>query len=146
MIQQIITTVGMELVSIMLPVLCAVLVNEIHQGAKQLKAKAELTKEQTTKAFLEKAIYSAEELALTTVTAMEQTTAAELREKVKDGIVSKDELKELSVDVYNQMVYQLKEEYQEVIRNTYGDLRLYLTDLIEKKLYEVKNTKYVKKG
>lgn len=142
MVEQIILRICTEAVSILIP---AVIVKGIHECAKTMKAKTELIKEEHTRTFLETAINQTEYLAKTAVVAMEQTTAEELRDKVKDGQLSREELKQVAITVYNQIVTQLNPDYQEAIQGAYGDIQVYVTNLIEAKLYELKHTRYIKK-
>lgn len=87
---------------------------------------------------LNEAFNQIEKLAEVTVKSIEQTTAKELRQAVKDGKVSKEELKNLSTKAFAQIVQKLQPEYLRFLEENTVNIESYISDVIEKKVLELK--------
>ena len=79
-----------------------------------------------------------EYLAGITVGAIEQTTAHQLREAVKDGRVDREELQALAAQAFAEIKAGVSPTAQQVITDQLGDFDAYLTNLIERKVLELK--------
>lgn len=87
---------------------------------------------------LNEAFNQIEKLAEVTVKSIEQTTAKELRQAVKDGKVSKEKLKNLSTKAFAQIVQKLQPEYLKFLEENTVNIEGYILDVIEKKVLELK--------
>lgn len=87
---------------------------------------------------LNEAFNQIEKLAEVTVKSIEQTTAKELRQAVKDGKVSKEKLKNLSTKTFAQIVQKLQPEYLKFLEENTVNIEGYILDVIEKKVLELK--------
>lgn len=87
---------------------------------------------------LNEAFNQIEKLAEVTVKSIEQTTAKELRQAVKDGKVSKEKLKNLSTKAFAQIVQKLQPEYLKFLEENTVNIEGYISDVIEKKVLELK--------
>lgn len=95
-------------------------------------------KQKTKSEELTNALNQVNKLAETTVKSIEQTAAKEIREAVKDGKVTKDELKKLSNKAFEEIIKSLSPEYLSVLENGMGNIDIYVTNLIEQKVLELK--------
>lgn len=95
-------------------------------------------KQKTKSEELTNALNQVNKLAETTVKSIEQTVAKEIREAVKDGKVTKDELKKLSNKAFEEIIKSLSPEYLSVLENGMGNIDIYVTNLIEQKVLELK--------
>lgn len=95
-------------------------------------------KQKTKSEELTNALNQVNKLAETTVKSIEQTAAKEIREAVKDGKVTKDELKKLSNKAFEEIIKSLSPEYLNVLENGMGNIDIYVTNLIEQKVLELK--------
>lgn len=87
---------------------------------------------------LNEAFNQIEMLAEVTVKSIEQTTAKELRQAVKDGKVSKEKLKNLSTKAFAQIVQKLQPEYLKFLEENTVNIEGYILDAIEQKVLELK--------
>lgn len=95
-------------------------------------------KQKTKSEELTNALNQVNKLAETTVKSIEQTAAKEIREAVKDGKATKDELKKLSNKAFEEIIKSLSPEYLSVLENGMGNIDMYVTNLIEQKVLELK--------
>lgn len=95
-------------------------------------------KQKTKSEELTNALNQVNKLAETTVKSIEQTAAREIREAVKDGKVTKNELKKLSNKAFEEIIKSLSPEYLSVLENGMGNIDMYVTNLIEQKVLELK--------
>lgn len=73
-----------------------------------------------------------------TVSTIEQTTAKDLREAVKDGKADRQELIDLSYKAYNSILEQIKPEIIQTLKENVTDYQSYLENRIEQAVLEVK--------
>lgn len=73
-----------------------------------------------------------------TVSTIEQTTAKDLREAVKDGKADRKELIDLSYKAYNSILEQIKPEIIQTLKENVTDYQSYLENRIEQAVLEVK--------
>lgn len=110
----------------------------IKAKVAEAKLKVESIKDEKLKAILKEALGELERLTGMTVKAIEGEIAKDLREALKDGLIEKKELEALSKKAYEDIVHMLKPEYLEVLIEGTNDIDLYIKDLIEAKLEELK--------
>lgn len=120
--------------------LAAFAVRAINSYTLRLKAEATKITNEGLFTLTDTAIALASDLATTTVTAIEQQTAATLREAVKAGIATPEEMKQLALDAVEEIRKQLHPQYVAAIEDVYGDVNAYLLKLIEQKVWELKNS------
>lgn len=73
-----------------------------------------------------------------TVATIEQQTAKDLRQAVKDGTADRQKLLDLSTQAYYQILKQVKPEIIETLQENIGDCETYLRNRIEQAVLEVK--------
>lgn len=110
----------------------------IRQASGKLKEQTAQLKDNGLRQQLENALDDAEYLAGVTVGAIEQTTAKQLREAVKDGKVDKEELSALAAQAFAEIKGAISPAAQQVITENLGDFDAYLSNLIERKVLELK--------
>lgn len=89
--------------------------------------------------FIDEALARLDDLAAKTVTQLEQTTAKALREAVKAGTANADDLKALGRRAVQEIIRNLSPDYRDAIGETVGDLEGYVTNMVETKVFELKN-------
>lgn len=110
----------------------------IRKATAKVKAEAAKIQNEEQRKLVETAITRLDDVAGKTVRSIEQTTAAALREAVKDGTVSRDELTALSGQAYQEIIHILNPAYLSVLEESLGDLQAYITHTIEAKVLELK--------
>ncbi|WP_018752658.1 hypothetical protein [Paenibacillus sanguinis] len=118
--------------------LCAYSMYYLKRGVAKFKAEAQKIDNEEQRSLALAAINRLDDVATKTVQAIEQTTARELREAVKAGITSREQLIKLSQDAFDQIVDQLEPEYLAVLATTLGDMDNYIKNTIEAKVLELK--------
>lgn len=138
------------LVSVVITVVFAVLIRYLRQGMEkglelanrwleEKKEEARLKDDDislklfcTMQEMVNSIVYNA-------VAAMEQTTAAELRERVKKGLADRSELEKLAVDVLNGVRAQLEPDVEAILSMYITDMDAYLKNQIEASLKAIKS-------
>lgn len=113
--------------------------NVLYKLSKSLKEKTEQIKSEKTQILLNTALDAADELVEKTVASIEQTVAKALREEVKEGVKSREELLKLSSQAFVEIYEQLAPEYIEAINGAFGSFSKYLTNAIETKVLLIKS-------
>lgn len=110
----------------------------IRKFTEKVKTQTEQLKDENARRLLNNALEDVEELTIVTVAALEQTTAKQLREAVKDGKADRDELVALSKQAANEIMAAVKPKTQKVIEENLGSFRNYVSKLIEEKVLKLK--------
>lgn len=110
----------------------------IRKATAKLAAETALIGNEDQRQLIQDAIGRLDDVATKTVMTIEQTTAKELRQAVKDGRVDKEEMRKLSEKAYWDIVGTLKPEYISVLESTVGDLERYIQNTIESKVLALK--------
>ncbi len=116
----------------------AVAVYYIRLAASNVKAQTSRIQDEAARKLLDNALGDVERLATKAVGAMEQTTAKALREAVKDGSKSREELLALGRSVFNDVKSSIGPEARKVITDNLGSFDKYLTKCIEDAVLKVK--------
>jgi len=116
----------------------AVAVYYIRLAASNVKAQTSRIQDEAARKLLDNALADVERLATKSVGAMEQTTAKALRETVKDGSKSREELLALGRNVFNDVKSSIGPEAQKVITDNLGSFDKYLTKCIEDAVLKIK--------
>lgn len=109
---------------------------------KKLKQKVEIETEKienkATEELITNAMIQVEWLAEQTVKAIEQTTAKELREAVKNGLASRDELTALASKAVKQIYNSLSDMYIDALDEGIGNTVNFIKNTVEAKVLELK--------
>ena len=111
----------------------------IRLGAAKLKEQTAQIKDEAGRKVLEDALDDVVNLATVSVGAMEQTTAKALRDAVKNGTASREELLALGKQVFDEGKAAITPEAQQVITDNLGSFDKYLTAVIEDAVLHIKN-------
>lgn len=112
----------------------------IHVGISKVKEQTAQLKDARSRKLFEDAVTDVANLAALSVNAMEQTTAKALRDAVKRGVKSKDELLALGRQVFSEVKAAIVPETQRVITANLGSFDAYLTKCIEDAVLKVKQS------
>lgn len=110
----------------------------IRLAGAQVKAQTKRIEDATAREQLENALDDVVNLATISVNAMEQTTAKAIRDGVKAGVNSKEELVILGKKVFCEVKAAIAPEAQRVITENLGSFDDYLTKCIEDAVLKVK--------
>lgn len=110
----------------------------IRRGIAKVQAEAESIKNDEQRATALAAIKRLDDVATKTVRAIEQTAAKELREAVKRGSASREELVQLSRRAFDEIMATMEPQYLGVLSATLGDIDQYIRSTIESKVLELK--------
>nr|DAP14051.1 MAG TPA: hypothetical protein [Caudoviricetes sp.] len=111
----------------------------VQKAAAKVQAQTAQIKDTAARNLIENAIKDTETLTLKAVGAMEQTTAAALREAVKNGTADRESLLALGEKVFNSVKAELGPDVQDTITDNLCDFDTYLRLLIEDTVMKVKN-------
>lgn len=135
------TAANEALVSVALSVislLAAYGVYYIRKAADNVREQTQQIKDEKLRKQLDSALGDVETLSTVTIGAIEQTTAKQLREAVKDGTADREELITLSKKAYEEIERKVSPAAQKVITDNLGSFDDYLVNLIETKVLELK--------
>ncbi|MFW5435224.1 guanylate kinase [Paenibacillus apiarius] len=110
----------------------------IRKATRKVLTETSKLTDESQRALIQAAIDRLDDVATKTVQNFEQTVAKELRQAVKEGRTSRDDLLQLSHQAYTEIVTQLKPEYLEALSSTMGDAERYIMSTIESKVLELK--------
>jgi type II secretory pathway pseudopilin PulG len=110
----------------------------IRKLTERVKAQTAQLKNEESRRLLNNALQDVEKLTVVTVSAIEQTTAKSLRELVKDGKASREELLALGKQAFDEVKAATLPDVQKVITDNLGNFDNYLTKLIENAVRRVK--------
>lgn len=109
-----------------------------HLGTLHIKEKISMLKDQKKAAAINRAMDQVEELSAKAVEKFEQTVAAELRAKVKDGKADRSELLELGKRAIDEVIRTLAPEALQVLKDNLGDYLAYIENTVESNVRQVK--------
>lgn len=112
----------------------------IRLGASKVKAQTAQIKDETGRKLLENALDDVVNLATVSVNAMEQTMARELRDLVKSGKATREQLVALGEKVFGEVKAAIAPEAQRVITENLGSFDAYLSKCIEDAVLKVKQS------
>lgn len=110
----------------------------VQKAAAKVQAQTAQIKDDAARKVVENALKDTESLTLKAVGAMEQTTAKALREAVKSGTASREDLLALGGQVFEEVKAAIAPELQDVIEDSLGSFDNYLKKLIEDTVLHVK--------
>ena len=112
----------------------------INRAATKIKTETAQIKDRQQREMILHATSRLQEVAEKTVLKIEQTTASELRQAVKDGKIERQELLDLSEKAYKEIIQTVEPQVIDVLQESIGNVKLYLMNVIEA---EVKNLKFL---
>ncbi|GMQ61185.1 hypothetical protein [Vallitalea maricola] len=136
-IQETITNLGITIVIGIISLIGAYAVKFITQLTAKAKEQTALIKNDNMTFLIREAMERINQVSKTVVTSIEQTTAKELREMVKDGEIEKEEIEKLGQKAFDEVVNVCNNEKQYLskwITNVDG----YIQNVIEQKVFELK--------
>lgn len=110
----------------------------IRLAGANIKAQTKKIEDETARSVLENALDDVVNLATVSVNAMEQTTAKAIRDGIKQGINSKEQLTILGTKVFCEVKAAISPEAQRVITQNLGSFDDYLSKCIEDAVLKVK--------
>ena len=110
----------------------------IRLAGANVKAQTKKIKDETARQLLENALDDVVNLATVSVNAMEQTTAKAIRDGIKAGANTREQLTILSTKVFCEVKSAISPEAQRVITENLGSFDDYLTKCIEDAVLKVK--------
>ena len=110
----------------------------IRAGVNMAKTKTAQIEDDATRKLFNNALNDVESLAAVSVGAMEQTTAKALRDAVKNGTASREELIALGKQVFDDVKMAITPEAQAIITKNLGSFDNYLVKCIEDAVRKVK--------
>ena len=137
-IQSTVSEAAVTIVLALIGLLAAYATYGIHKLTEKVKTQTAQLKDEDARRLLNNALEDVEELTTVTVASIEQTTAKQLREAVKDGKVDRSELVALSKQAADEITAAVKPETQKVIEENLGSFRDYISKLIEEKVLRLK--------
>lgn len=127
-----------EIVILLIGLVCAYITLYLAKAAQRLQEETRKIKSQAASEAAANAIARVTDVARTVVEEFEQTVAGDLRQAVKDGKVSRDELLALGTKARDKVLSTLSTETVEALKATVGDVQGYITSLIESQVRQVK--------
>lgn len=135
----IISNAAVTILTALIALVAAYAMRGINALTAKIRIESANLEDDHARGFIDEALARLDDLAVKTVTQLEQTTAKTLREAVKAGSASPDELKALGRQAVQEIIHNLSPDYYDAIRETVGDLEGYVTNVVETKVFELKN-------
>jgi len=110
----------------------------IRKVTDKLVAETNKINSEEERKLIHEAIWRLDDVAAKTVKKLEQTVAKEMRQAVKDGVKSKEELIGLSKTAFDEIISTMEPEYINALKATLGDMDSYIRNTIEAKVLEIK--------
>ncbi|MEF2965654.1 guanylate kinase [Paenibacillus sp. M1] len=133
-IQDILTNLALGVLTL----LCAYAMLYIKKAKAKVIAEAQQIDDDNQRNLVLAAINRLDDVATKTVKSIEQTAAKAIREGVKSGTTSRDDLLVLGRQAYDEVIKTLEPEYLAVLTTTLGDVDAYIQHTIESKVLELK--------
>lgn len=133
-VSEILTSLAMGAISLA----AAYAVQYMKKMTAQAKEETKQIQNEEQRHLVQAALDRLDDVAEKTVTAIEQTTAKQLRAAVKEGTGSQAELEALAGEAMKQIVQTLEPEYLTLLSQTLGDIDTYLSNVVEAKVFKVK--------
>jgi enoyl-CoA hydratase/carnithine racemase len=110
----------------------------IKQATEKIKAETNKINDETQRKLVQDALDRVSNLAQKTVQKIEQTSAAAVREAVKDGKVNREELLALGKTAFDEVYGQLSADTVELISTQVVDIQAYVEAVIEAEVLKLK--------
>jgi Na+-transporting methylmalonyl-CoA/oxaloacetate decarboxylase gamma subunit len=113
----------------------------ISRMIQKVKEETAKLKDEKQQQIIDRALEQLNDLTTKTVASIEQTTAKDLREAIKKGNASKEELTRLSTDAFISICRKMKPEYLQALERTMIDFEKYIEDTIEAEVLRLKGVR-----
>lgn len=121
--------------------LMALVVLSFATAKKFLMAKIELIKGEQERQIATNALSRADHIAEKLVKKMQQTLVIGMKEASADGKLTADEIKNIGYQTEDELRQLMNEDLRESLTATVKDVDLYMKNLIESKVFELKQNK-----
>jgi hypothetical protein len=132
------TRLAVSVLVALMGLVCSYIILYLHQAAQKVREQIKSIKGIRDAESLDVAISRLEDAVQKTVLKIEQTVAGELRQKVKKGDASKEELAALGKQAFNEVVNILSEDAKKLLWQGMGDLNQYIENAIEAEVRRIK--------
>ncbi len=136
--------IGIQLLFKLLPVIAALLIALLSLGIGYIRKYIKKIDNETFRKSLNNAIIEAQTVAKNTVMSVQQTFVNDLKEKRKDGKLSKQEAIQALEKAKNIFIKNLSKDTIQVIESSIGPIQNYARNLLEAKLKEMKDENDIK--
>ena len=138
MIKNSLTSLGVVVVCGAISIATAYISSYMKKLTEKAKVETLKLENETQKELVDKAIDRTNQLVTTNVIRAQQTLVKEIKDKAKDGIVDKRDLKDVAVTVKKDILLQLSEELKQLVITEIQDLEKYIEAQIEVSLATLK--------
>lgn len=138
MIKNSLTSLGVVVVCGAISIATAYISSYMKKLTEKAKAETLKLENETQKELVDKAINRTNQLVTTNVIRAQETLVKEIKDKAKDGIVDKRDLKDVAVTVKKDVLVQLSEELKQLVTTEIQDLEKYIEAQIEVSLATLK--------
>ncbi|EPY2286500.1 hypothetical protein ACTQ4P_20580 [Clostridium sporogenes] len=138
MIKNSLTSLGVVVVCGAISIATAYISSYMKKLTEKAKVETLKLENETQKELVDKAIDRTNQLVKTNVIRAQQTLVKEIKDKAKDGIVDKRDLKDVAVTVKKDVLIQLSEELKQLVTTEIQDLEKYIEAQIEVSLATLK--------
>lgn len=138
MIKNSLTSLGVVVVCGAISIATAYISSYMKKLTEKAKVETLKLENETKKELVDKAIDRTNQLVKTNVIRAQETLVKEIKDKAKDGIVDKRDLKDVAVTVKKDILLQLSEELKQLVTTEIQDLEKYIEAQIEVSLATLK--------
>ncbi|EPY2273646.1 hypothetical protein ACXAUS_002514 [Clostridium sporogenes] len=138
MIKNSLTSLGVVVVCGAISIATAYISSYMKKLTEKAKVETLKLENETQKELVDKAIDRTNQLVTTNVIRAQETLVKEIKDKAKDGIVDKRDLKDVAVTVKQDILLQLSEELKQLVTTEIQDLEKYIEAQIEVSLATLK--------
>ncbi len=110
----------------------------LNKYLEKVKLECDKIKNEELRTLFENTLKDVEKIVDVKVKETEQLIAKDLREKIKDGSVSKDELFSLGEEVKEQVLNSINDGAKELLENNISNIEDFIKSLVEAKVLEIK--------
>ena len=97
-----------------------------------------MIRDERAQSVAENALLRADVIVESTVKKLQQTLVAGLKEASSDGKLSEEEIKQIGKQTRSEISALINEDLYNALHQTVGDVRLYLENLVEAKVLDLK--------
>ncbi|EPY2286750.1 hypothetical protein ACXAT6_004037 [Clostridium sporogenes] len=138
MIKNSLTSLGVVVVCGAISIATAYISSYMKKLTEKAKVETLKLENETQKELVNNAIDRTNQLVKTNVIRAQETLVKEIKDKAKDGIVDKRDLKDVAVTVKQDILLQLSEELKQLVTTEIQDLEKYIESQIEVSLATLK--------
>lgn len=138
MIKNSLTSLGVVVVCGAISIATAYISSYMKKLTEKAKVETLKLENETQKELVDKAIDRTNQLVKTNVIKAQETLVKEIKDKAKDGIVDKRDLKDVAGTVKQDVLVQLSEELKQLVTTEIQDLEKYIEAQIEVSLATLK--------